>query len=67
MKAHTVLEIEIGAVGEEDGHSAEINDKLYSTPADGVRVAERRWGWVNTAVIWPRSPSATCMAHTSRA
>ena len=42
MKAHTVLEIEIGAVGvEEDGHSAEINEKLYSTPADGVRVAER--------------------------
>ena len=33
VKAHTVLEIEIGAVGgEEDGHSAEINDKLYSTP-----------------------------------
>ena len=42
VKAHTVLEIEIGAVGgEEDGHSAEINEKLYSTPADGVRVAER--------------------------
>lgn len=42
VKAHTVLEIEIGAVGgEEDGHSAEINEKLYSTPADGLRVAER--------------------------
>lgn len=42
VKAHTVLEIEIGAVGgEEDGHSAEINDKLYSTPEDGVRVAQR--------------------------
>lgn len=42
VRAHTVLEIEIGAVGgEEDGHSAEINEKLYSTPADGVRVAER--------------------------
>lgn len=42
VKAHTVLEIEIGAVGgEEDGHSAEINEKLYSTPADGVRVAQR--------------------------
>lgn len=41
-RAHTVLEIEIGAVGgEEDGHSAEINEKLYSTPADGLRVAER--------------------------
>ncbi len=39
-KAHTILEIEIGAVGgEEDGHSAEINEKLYSTPQDGIRVA----------------------------
>ena len=29
VKAHTVLEIEIGAVGgEEDGHSAEINERL---------------------------------------
>lgn len=42
VRAQTVLEIEIGAVGgEEDGHSAEINEKLYSTPADGLRVAER--------------------------
>ena len=42
VKAHTVLEIEIGAVGgEEDGHSAEINDKLYSTPAQGIAVAQR--------------------------
>ena len=40
--AHTVLEIEIGAVGgEEDGHSAEINDKLYSTPTQGIAVAQR--------------------------
>ena len=40
VKARTVLEIEIGAVGgEEDGHSAEINEKLYSTPEDGVKVA----------------------------
>ncbi|MBY8968536.1 class II fructose-bisphosphate aldolase, partial [Algiphilus sp. NNCM1] len=32
----------IGAVGgEEDGHSAEINDKLYSTPAQGIAVAQR--------------------------
>jgi fructose-bisphosphate aldolase class II len=42
VKAHTILEIEIGAVGgEEDGHSAEIDEKLYSTPADGVKVAQR--------------------------
>ena len=42
VAAHTVLEIEIGAVGgEEDGQRAEINEKLYSTPADGVTVAQR--------------------------
>lgn len=40
-KAHTILEIEIGAVGgEEDGHSAAIDDKLYSTPDDAMRVYE---------------------------
>jgi fructose-bisphosphate aldolase class II len=37
QKAHTILEIEIGVVGgEEDGHSAEINDKLYTTVEDGL-------------------------------
>ena len=41
-RARTILEIEIGAVGgEEDGHSAKINDKLYSTVQDGLLVAER--------------------------
>lgn len=41
-KARTVLEIEIGAVGgEEDGHSAAIDDRLYSKPADAVKVVER--------------------------
>ncbi|WEV73853.1 class II fructose-bisphosphate aldolase [Bifidobacterium sp. ESL0798] len=41
-KAHTVLEIEIGAVGgEEDGHRADIDEKLYSTPAEGIEVARR--------------------------
>lgn len=41
-QAHTILEIEIGAVGgEEDGQRAEINDKLYSTVADGIEVAQR--------------------------
>ena len=35
--ARTILEIEIGVVGgEEDGHTAEINDKLYTTPEDGL-------------------------------
>ncbi|MCI1935594.1 MAG: class II fructose-bisphosphate aldolase [Bifidobacteriaceae bacterium] len=38
-QAHTVLEIEVGAVGgEEDGNRAAIDDKLYSTPADALRV-----------------------------
>ena len=37
QKAHTILEIEVGVVGgEEDGHSAEINEKLYTTVEDGL-------------------------------
>jgi fructose-bisphosphate aldolase class II len=36
--ARTILEIEIGVVGgEEDGHSAAINEKLYTTPEDGLK------------------------------
>lgn len=39
--AHTILEIEIGVVGgEEDGHAAEINEKLYTTPEDGLKTIE---------------------------
>ena len=39
--AKIVLEIEIGVVGgEEDGVSHEINDKLYTTVADGLRTVE---------------------------
>ncbi|AEG43109.1 class II fructose-bisphosphate aldolase [Isoptericola variabilis] len=35
--ARTILEIEVGVVGgEEDGHVAEINEKLYTTPEDGL-------------------------------
>ncbi|MBO1753121.1 class II fructose-bisphosphate aldolase [Actinotalea sp. BY-33] len=35
--ARTILEVEIGVVGgEEDGHEAEINDKLYTTVEDGL-------------------------------
>jgi fructose-bisphosphate aldolase, class II len=35
VKAHTILEVEIGVVGgEEDGVTNEINEKLYTTPAD---------------------------------
>ncbi len=36
-----LLEIQRGAVvGEEDGQSAEINEKLYSTVDDGVEACE---------------------------
>ncbi|QIK84557.1 class II fructose-bisphosphate aldolase [Sanguibacter sp. HDW7] len=35
--ARTILEIEVGVVGgEEDGHEAEINEKLYTTVEDGL-------------------------------
>ncbi len=35
--SRTILEIEVGVVGgEEDGHVAEINEKLYTTPEDGL-------------------------------
>ncbi len=37
QQARTILEIEVGVVGgEEDGHMAEINEKLYTTPEDGL-------------------------------
>ncbi|SDB92029.1 fructose-bisphosphate aldolase [Sanguibacter gelidistatuariae] len=37
VAARTILEIEVGVVGgEEDGHEAEINEKLYTTIADGL-------------------------------
>ncbi len=40
-KARTILEIEIGVVGgEEDGVANEINEKLYTTPADVLKTAE---------------------------
>jgi len=40
-KAHIILEVEIGVVGgEEDGVKAEINEKLYTTVADGMATAE---------------------------
>jgi fructose-bisphosphate aldolase, class II len=39
--ANVVLEIEVGVVGgEEDGVAAEINEKLYTTPEDGLRTVE---------------------------
>ncbi|KGM10041.1 class II fructose-bisphosphate aldolase [Cellulomonas bogoriensis] len=39
--ARTILEIEVGVVGgEEDGHEAEINDKLYTTVEDGLATVE---------------------------
>lgn len=40
-KAKLILEIEVGAVGgEEDGVTGEINEKLYTTVADGMRTLE---------------------------
>jgi fructose-bisphosphate aldolase class II len=42
VKAHTVMEMEIGVVGgEEDGVVGEINEKLYSTIEDALLVADR--------------------------
>ncbi|MFA9430529.1 class II fructose-bisphosphate aldolase [Egicoccus sp. AB-alg2] len=39
--ARAIMEMEIGVVGgEEDGIVGEMNDKLYSTPGDAMRVAE---------------------------
>jgi fructose-bisphosphate aldolase, class II len=39
--ANVILEIEVGVVGgEEDGVRAEINEKLYTTPGDGLRTVE---------------------------
>jgi fructose-bisphosphate aldolase class II len=39
--ANVILEIEVGVVGgEEDGVSAEINEKLYTTVDDGLRTVE---------------------------
>ncbi|GAA3731304.1 class II fructose-bisphosphate aldolase [Salinactinospora qingdaonensis] len=40
-EANIILEIEVGVVGgEEDGIVGEINEKLYTTPGDGLRTAE---------------------------
>jgi fructose-bisphosphate aldolase, class II len=39
--AHIVLEIEVGVVGgEEDGVANEVNEKLYTTPEDGLATVE---------------------------
>ncbi|GAA3737382.1 fructose-bisphosphate aldolase class II [Spinactinospora alkalitolerans] len=39
--ANIILEIEVGVVGgEEDGIVGEMNEKLYTTPGDGLRTAE---------------------------
>jgi fructose-bisphosphate aldolase class II len=41
IEARTILELEIGVVGgEEDGVSNEMNEKLYTSPKDMLRVAE---------------------------
>ena len=39
--SHTILEIEVGAVGgEEDGVVGEINEKLYTSTADAIKTVE---------------------------
>ncbi len=39
--ARTILEIEVGVVGgEEDGHEAAINEKLYTTVEDGLKTVQ---------------------------
>lgn len=41
VRSNTILEVEIGVVGgEEDGHEAEINEKLYTTAEDGLKTVE---------------------------
>lgn len=41
VKANTILEVEIGVVGgEEDGIVGEINEKLYTTPEDGLKTVQ---------------------------
>ncbi|HVW79579.1 MAG TPA: class II fructose-bisphosphate aldolase [Mycobacteriales bacterium] len=41
IEARTILELEIGVVGgEEDGISNEMNEKLYTSPKDMLRVTE---------------------------
>ncbi|WP_175954415.1 class II fructose-bisphosphate aldolase [Schaalia sp. Marseille-Q2122] len=41
VRSKTILEIEVGAVGgEEDGVVGEINEKLYTTTADGIKTVE---------------------------
>ena len=63
-----ILEIEIGVVGgEEDGVEAEINDKLYTTPEDGLATVEALGLGEKGRYMAGRSPSATCTASTSRA
>ncbi len=41
VASRTILEIEVGAVGgEEDGVVGEINEKLYTSTADGIKTVE---------------------------
>jgi fructose-bisphosphate aldolase class II len=65
--AKIVLELEIGVVGgEEDGVSADIDEKLYTAEGDFVATAKRS-GWGSGASTCSPPPSATCTASTSRA
>ena len=66
-KAKIILEIEVGVVGgEEDGVAHEINEKLYTTPADYEATVDAL-GSARRAATCSRRRSATCTASTSRA
>ena len=67
VKANTILEIEVGAVGgEEDGVVGEINEKLYTTTADAIKTVEALGLGENGRYLTALT-SATCTAPTSPA
>ena len=64
VDSHTVLEIEVGAVGgEEDGVVGEINEKLYTSTADAIKTVEALGLGEKGRVIFP--VRAFCSVRTS--
>ena len=67
QKAHTVLEIEIGAVGgEEDGTAPKSMTNCIPRPRK-ASPSRNDSASASADATWPPSPSATCTAHTNRA
>lgn len=65
--AHTVLEIEIGAVGgEEDGTAPKSMTNCIPRPRK-ASPSRNDSASASADATWPPSPSATCTAHTNRA